>query len=177
MASQLALRLQVPRLELDSIRHQADWKELPDDEFALKTEAFVSQDGWVVDGNYFAHVTERVVWPAADTVVWLDLPKSLVMRQVTLRTLKRGILRQELWNGNRERLSNAFRLDPLKSMIVWSWTSYQPVQDRYDQAMSDPKWEHLTFIRLRSQREERQLLEGVTPPSWCHGARGTDTEQ
>ena len=110
-------------------------------------------------------VTEQVVWPAADTVVWLDLPRWLVMSQVTARTLGRGILRRELWNGNRERLSNALSLDPSKSMIVWSWTSFQPVGDRYGQAMNDPRWEHLTFIRLHSKRDERELLEAVMPPS------------
>lgn len=34
--------------------------------------------------------------------MWLDLPRATVMRQLIRRSLIRAILRQELWNGNRD---------------------------------------------------------------------------
>ncbi len=157
----MAAKLGLAHLELDSIRHQPGWVELPDVEFVARVSKFVQQDGWVIDGNYFSVVTEQVVWPAADTVIWIDLPKATVMRQVTWRTLKRGFLRQVLWNGNREQLKNLFRWDPYKSIVRWSWTSYGPVRDRYQSAMSDPRWQQLVFTRLRSPDEMRRFVDGL----------------
>jgi adenylate kinase family enzyme len=102
LAARLAGNLGVSHLELHALRHQPDWVPLPDCEFVQRVSSFFTGDAWVVDGNYFDLVTEPVVWPAADTVVWIDLPKATVIRRVLARTLKRWRLRQELWDGNRE---------------------------------------------------------------------------
>lgn len=154
----LAARLGVPFLELDSLRHQPGWVELPDDEFAARTAEFVAgSSGWVVDGNYSV-VREPVVWPAADTVVWLDLPRVAVTAQVVRRTVGRVILRKELWNGNREPLRNLWSRDPMTSIIVWSWTNHHRNLARYEAALADPRWSHLSFVRLRSRAEIRRLL-------------------
>src|ERR1700749_1481473 len=80
----LARDLSVPYIELDSIFHQPGWVPLPRDEFRRRG-------------------AKPLVWDRADTVVWLDLPRRTVMRQVIWRTLRRVAFRAELWNGNRER--------------------------------------------------------------------------
>jgi adenylate kinase family enzyme len=165
LASKVASVLSSPYLELDAVRHQPGWRELPDAEFLELVSGFVEQDRWVVDGNYFSVVTEQAVWPVADTVVWVDLPRAAVMRQVMWRTVKRGVLRQELWNGNRESLRDMFRWDPYKSIIRWSWTSYGTVRERCQAAMSDGRSQHLEFIRLRSQSEMRRFLDNLDPPA------------
>ncbi|MBO0729539.1 MAG: hypothetical protein J2P57_09785 [Acidimicrobiaceae bacterium] len=161
MARELAARLGLPLLELDAIRHQKDWEPLPDAEFVEQVSSFVCQDCWIVDGNYFSLVTEPVVWPAADTVILVDPGRVVVMRQVVWRTLKRWLLRQELWNGNREKLRDVLHWDPYRSIIRWAWTSYRPNRERFEAAMADPRWKHLTFTRLRSAAEIRHFLEGV----------------
>jgi hypothetical protein len=45
---------------------------------------------------------------SADTIVWLDLPLRVWLPRLLRRTLGRVIRREELWNGNRETLRNAF---------------------------------------------------------------------
>jgi adenylate kinase family enzyme len=157
LARALADRLGLPLLELDALRHQAGWEELPDDEFVARTNAFVAGDRWVVDGNY-RMVRERAVWPAADTVVWLDLPRHLVMRQVVRRTVRRTLMRQELWNGNRERIGNFLSWDPGKSVIRWAWTQHANYVRLYSEARDDPRWSHLRFVRLTSRRDTAELL-------------------
>jgi adenylate kinase family enzyme len=104
LARELAASLGVPHLELDSVFHQPGWEPLPEDEFRRLVTARANEDGWVIDGNYSA--VRSIVWARADTVVWLDLPKWTVMRQVAWRTVRRAVTQQELWNGNREPLSN-----------------------------------------------------------------------
>jgi adenylate kinase family enzyme len=147
----LAAWLDLPFLELDAMFHQPDWGELPRDAFRQQVSDALSAAGWVVDGNYSA--IRDLVWRRADTVVWLDLPRRVVMRRVILRTIRRAITRERLWNGNREPLANLFRWDPTKSIIRYSWVKHPEYIERYGAAMGDSRYAHLRFVRLRSQRE------------------------
>jgi hypothetical protein len=80
------------------------------------------------------------------------------MRRVTLRTLRRAMTRQPLWNGNRERLSNFTRLDPEKNLIRSTWRKFPEYAERYGQAVHDPDNAHLPFVRLSSQAEIDRFL-------------------
>jgi hypothetical protein len=42
----------------------------------------------------------RALLARADVLVWLDLSRATVMRQVGRRTFRRRLRRQVLWNGN-----------------------------------------------------------------------------
>src|ERR1700745_962235 len=83
LARELAASLGVPHLELDSVFHQPGWEPLPRDKFQRFVTERTSEDGWVIDGNYSA--VRPIVWARADTVVWLDLPRRIVIRQVAWR--------------------------------------------------------------------------------------------
>lgn len=152
----LGRALGVPHLELDSVYHQPNWEPLDRDEFRRRVGELVAADRWVIDGNYSA--VRDLVWGRADTVVWLDLPRSRVMRQLLWRTIRRGALRMELWNGNREHLSNLFRADPQESIVAWAWTRHDVYRERYLAASRDPANAHLNFVRVRSPRERTALL-------------------
>jgi adenylate kinase family enzyme len=160
LAAALATRLGVPHLELDAVFHQPGWTELPIEEFRRRVAEFAATDGWVIDGNYSG--VRDIVWARADTVVWLDLPRPVVMRQVIRRTLRRAVRRTELWNGNREPLRNfASVINPDRSIIAWAWTQHAKYRQRYESAMSDPAWGALRFIRLGSERAVAAFLDEV----------------
>ena len=153
VARALASSLGVAHLELDSVYHQADWAPLPDDEFLAAAERFTAGERWVVDGNYNSHGVLDLVWGRADTVVWVDPPKRVVMSRVVRRTLRRAATREELWNGNREPWSNFTRWDPEENVIRWAWTKFEPTRVRYESRTADPRWSHLDIIRLRTRSE------------------------
>ena len=155
----LATRLGAPYVELDSFMHQQNWQPRPDGEFMEEVERATSQPAWVVDGTYPKVVHEGPVWERADTVVWLDLPRLSVLRQVTARTVRRALTREVLWNGNREPISNFFSPS---SVIVWSWVNHPRIARRYSKAMTDPAWSHLHFVRLRSRVEANRWLESIS---------------
>jgi adenylate kinase family enzyme len=159
LARALAAALRVPHVELDAIYHQRDWRPLPREEFQARVDALTTTGGWVVDGNYSA--VRELVWGRADTVVWLDLPRATVMRRVVWRTVRRIALRAELWNGNREPWGNLFKRDPNESIIAWSWHRHAVYRERYLAAGTDPRWRHLTFVRIRSGPDARRLLRHV----------------
>ena len=157
LARELAEILGVPHLELDAVHHQPGWAPLPTDEFRRIVAARAAAGGWVIDGNYGR--VRDLVWARADTVVWLDLPKRTVMRQVVWRTLRRVALRRELWNGNRERWRNFLTWNPEQSVISWAWHKHAPDRAKYAAAAADPASAHLRFIRLASRRDIARFLD------------------
>jgi adenylate kinase family enzyme len=159
MARRLAEALHVRHVELDSIFHQPGWTELPDEEFRRRVGVELAADGWVVDGNYAA--VRPLVWAAADTVVWMDRPRAVVMRRLVVRTVRRAVTRQELWNGNREPLTGMFRRDPTKNLLRWSWMKHSEYARRYAEAPEDPLNRHLTFVRLRTDADVDDLVASI----------------
>lgn len=160
-ARAIADRLGLRYLELDSIYHQRDWTPKPDSEFTAAVAEFTRAKHWVIDGNYTSHGVADLVWPAADTVVWLDPPRRTVMWRVIRRTLRRVITREELWNGNREPWSNLWSLKPERNIIMWSWTRFHHYRMRYRQAQSDGTWDDLEVHRLRTPADVEAFLAGL----------------
>ena len=101
----LAAILGAPFVELDAIHWQAGWRELDADDLRRRVAPLVARDSWVIDGSYRGKLGDLVL-EAADTVVWLDLPRRIWLPRLVVRTLRRVILREVLWNGNRESLWN-----------------------------------------------------------------------
>ncbi|MEV6284856.1 AAA family ATPase [Kribbella sp. NPDC051770] len=156
VARALSARLGVPHVELDALFWQAGWTKLPEDEFEARVAVATAADGWVVDGNYSARVRE-ITWTAADMVVWLDLPRAVVMWQLVLRTVRRTLSGVELWNGNRERpLRDQLSRDPARSIVLWAWRTYAPTKREYERLSGDPAVARV--IRLRARREVRRFL-------------------
>ncbi len=152
----LADRLNVPYVELDGIFHQPNWSKLPPAEFERRVADIAAQPSWILDGSYSA--VRHVIWPRADCVVWIDLPRLLLTYRVFRRTVHRCATRQELWNGNRERWRDMLSTDPETSTVAAAWTRYPAQRARCAAATTDPVWARLTFVRLRSRRQVRQYL-------------------
>ncbi len=159
LGRRLAARLDVPFVELDGIHHLARWEPIDPAEFARRLDELAGSDAWVIDGDYSA-VTGSV-WRRADTIVWLDLPRRTVTRQVVGRTVPRVLRRTELWNGNRESARNLVHWDPDRSIIRWAWTTHGAVRERYERLLADVE---LDVVRLRSRSEIEAWMSGVAVP-------------
>lgn len=160
-ARALARTLDVPHLEMDSVMHAGGWNATPDDEFRRILGDFASQERWVMDGNYTSHGSREAVWPRADTVVWSDVPRRVVMSRVIRRTLRRTLTQEELWDGVREPIANLYKFDPYENIVVWAWTRFDHVRNKYERAMTDGSWSHATVYRLRSKSEIEHFLDSL----------------
>jgi adenylate kinase family enzyme len=156
-ARALAERLVCPLLELDSIYHQPNWTPLPDDEMRARIDAFVAGETWVCDGNY-RRFSAPIVARATD-LVWLDLPKAIVMTQVIFRSAQRAWSGRPLWNDNRERVSAW--LDP-DHPIRHTWSNFDRLRRERAQLVTTAELAHLRVHRLRSRRETRAFLTRET---------------
>lgn len=157
LASRLAERLGIPHVELDAIFHQPGWVPLEREEFRRRVREAAAGAAWVIDGNYSA--ANEPVWERAQAVVWLDLPRATVMRRVILRTLRRVVTREQLWNHNREPWTNLYRWDPRRNIIRWAWVRHPVVRERYARAREERP--DLDWYRLRSSDEVERFLASL----------------
>ena len=155
MAAALASILGVPHVELDALHWEPDWTEAPDDVLRERVRAALTGDGWVVDGNY-AKVRD-LLWERAEAVVWLDLPLRTVLRRYLARTVRRVGRREELWSGNRERLST--HLFSRDSLLWWILSTYRRRRREYPPLLAARP--DLVAIRLRSARAADRWLAEV----------------
>ncbi len=145
----------------DAIIWKANWQPTPRDERLSLFDEATSSDTWAYDGNILAikDPEDHLILGRADTVIWIDLPRRIVFKQVILRTIKRVLLREELWHGNRE----TFRMSFLSrdSIILWSIRTYTKRRCQCERFFRDPKWDRLIRVRLRSRHEVWSWLDGV----------------
>ena len=153
LARSLAARLGAPFVELDALQHGPAWTPRPT--FEADVDAATRGATWVADGNY--PVVQDLLWSRADTIVWLDLARWLVEARVVRRSLRRWILRVELWNGNREPGPLAW-LDP-EHPVRWSWTKHAEYRARYAARFADAASSHLTRVRLGTPADVRAFMQ------------------
>lgn len=159
MARRLAERLGVQHVELDALHWGPNWTEEPDELFRERTlQALDGRESWTLDGNYGQ--VRDIVWPRADTVVWLDFSLPLILWRLTRRTFSRAILNEEIWHGNKENLHTHFFTKD--SLYWWVLTTYKRRRREYPVLLGQPEHAHLKQIRLRSAREANRWLASVT---------------
>jgi adenylate kinase family enzyme len=156
-ARDLARRLGVPHRELDEVFWGPEWT-LQDADVArgVLREFLERHDGWVVDGNWTSR--REGLGDDADLVVWLDYARPVVMARVLRRTLGRGLLRRELWHGNREDLRSLVRRDPEENIVLWAWTSFARTREGY---LREAATGRVPVLRLRTPRAARRWLAAL----------------
>ena len=154
LSHRLARMLQIPAIELDAFRHGPNWAETPDDEFRQKVAESLSGNGWIIDGNY--SVARDIIWPRATTVVWLDYSFPLIFWRLFWRTMTRGMMRKQLWNGNREDLWRHFLTKD--SLFLWVFQTHWSRRKSLDKVLSLPEYSDIEVIRFRSARETEAWL-------------------
>ena len=161
VATALEWALGLPRYELDALHHGPGWVKRT--EFEAEVAAFAAGPRWVTEDQYHGALGD-LLWRYADTVVWLDLPRGTVMRQVIRRSFARAVTRRELWNGNRESFRDWLAAD---HPIRWAWR--QHAVKRRDTARRIAEHPDVAVIRLASARAARRWSAAPRPATACPG--------
>ena len=115
LARKLGDRLGLPVFHMDQLNWRTGWVESSKDEIGAKLQAIVTDDRWLIDGNYGGTLAERL--SRADTVIYLDFPISLCVARVLRRIWSyRGSTRPDMTEGCPERFDLAF----LWYLITWN---------------------------------------------------------
>lgn len=151
-------------VEIDGLFHGANWT--PRGEFLDDVRAFAADDRWITEWQYTSKGTDEILTPRAQLALWLDYPYRVVRSRLIRRTLARGILRRELWNGNREKGPwNLLNQDPEENILAWQTATLHKWAERFPELQA--RFPHLTIVRLRHPRETERWLQAQA------GASGT----
>jgi adenylate kinase family enzyme len=165
LAARIARILAVPHVELDALFHGPGWT--PRATFEADVRRVSAEPAWVTEWQ------NRSVRPLlagrADLMVWLDLPRPVVMRQVVHRTLLRRLRREVLWNGNVEPPLRTVLTDG-EHVVRWAWSTHARTAPRVIGALRERP--DLVVVRLRSHRESRGWLDGPLRAALTHDGGG-----
>lgn len=153
LARAVATALELPHVEIDALFHGPGWTRRPS--FEADVRRFGAEPGWVTEWQYSA--VRALLAERADLLVWLDLPRSVVLRQVVRRTLVRRLRREQLWNGNVESPLRTILTDR-DHIVRWAWRTHAGTGPR----VTDLRDRHpdLVVVRLRTRAEVSRWSSG-----------------
>jgi adenylate kinase family enzyme len=160
LALRLAAAIGVPYVELDALFWGPNWTPTPPEDFRARVAAATATPAWIVAGNYGA--IRDLLWPRADTIVWLDYSFPLVLARLTARTLRRGVTGEVLWNGNREKLWWHAMLWSERSLYNWLFATFWRYRRELPALFREPAHAHARVVHLRTPRAAREWLDRVT---------------
>lgn len=158
MAWRLAAILGIPHVELDALHWEANWTEATNEALRERVERALQGDAWVIDGNYSK--VRDLIWPRAEMLVWLDYPLPVVLGRLLKRTLRRIVLREELWSGNRESIRGFFF--SRDSLFLWVLQTYRKHRRTYPALLKQPEYSHLRLVHLRSPHAANAWLSHLS---------------
>jgi adenylate kinase family enzyme len=156
-AQSLAEAIGCPCIELDQLYWDAHWVAVPREDFRTAVRAATKGDRWVIDGNYGS--VRDIVWPRATDVLWLNFPRRTVFYRVFWRTVRRGMLRTELFKGNRESLRMAFLSK--ESVILQSIAAYGKNRQKFSELRKDPAFVHLQWTDVTKASRTAAVIEAL----------------
>jgi len=112
LAKELGRIKNLPVIHLDKHFWNSGWIETPREEWRETQQALFASDSWIADGNYTGTLELRL--ERADTILFLDLPRSLRIYRVIKRWLQNiGKTRGDMPEGCPEKIDFAF--------LLWIW--------------------------------------------------------
>jgi energy-coupling factor transporter ATP-binding protein EcfA2 len=160
LARELAVALNVPHVELDSLYFGPEFSTAPLPLLRERTSAAIAGDHWVTDGNKRA--VRDLVWPRADTIIWLDYPLGVRLWRLAKRAYRRtSVLKtQAAETGRKTGLPGQF-LAAARGVLT-ALRSHAGQRREYPRMLAEPANQHLAVVRLRSPQATRQWLDRAT---------------
>jgi energy-coupling factor transporter ATP-binding protein EcfA2 len=163
LARELAAAIGVRHVELDALYFGPDFCTAPLPVLRDRTRAAIAGDRWVTDGNKSA--VRDLVWPRADTVIWLDYPLVVCLWRLARRALWRTsvIKAQAAQTDGKAGLLRQFLL--AAKGVLTALQSHKGQHREYPRMFAKQENQHLAVVRLRSPRATRRWLAHLARPN------------
>jgi adenylate kinase family enzyme len=154
LAARLGKLLKIEVLHLDRFYWRRGWEETPKPEWRERVQELLKREAWVMDGNFSGTLDLRL--EACDTVVFLDMPRTLCLWRVFKRTIMyRKESRPDMAEGCPEKLDLKFML------WIWNYPSQsKPKVLKRIEAAGRAK----NVVWLRSTDEVERFLSAAVRP-------------
>jgi adenylate kinase family enzyme len=155
-AQKLASVCTIPCIELDLINWRPGWvgrNEHDVDGFVADVRQAIAAKAWVATGSYGD--VRRMMWARATDVVFLDLPRYVVMWQVISRSFVRATSGTDVFPGCRESWRHWLKPD---HPIRWAWDTYEKRRLQYAVLTQEAEFSHVVFHRCRTRAEVSATL-------------------
>ena len=124
-AARIAATTGIPYVDVDALMWEPGWVQVAQAEQRARMEEVCSGDAWVLDTAYGSWTDLALA--RADLVIGLDYPRSVSLRRLLRRTVRRLRLGTEVCNGNVETL---VRVLGSESIVRWHFRSYRSKRER-----------------------------------------------
>jgi adenylate kinase family enzyme len=152
LAAALAERTGLPVVHLDVVYWKPEWTAPPPEEFAAALDAAVAEERWILDGNFLRDDAPDPRFGRADTVIFLDLPRTTCLWRVLKRRVQEARRpRRDLPEGCHESIDLTF--------LRWIWR--YPVRNRLDVLARLDGLEGVDVHRLRSAADVQRYVESL----------------
>lgn len=157
LAKQLAEKMNFNFIDLDTLHWEPNWQGAETAVFLARVQKAIEAQAWVLAGNY--SVTRNLTWNRAQLIIWLDYPFHIVFWRLLTRTIWRVASQEELWNGNRERLSTQLKLWSQDSIIHWLFKTYW--RRKRETPILFAQYKHLKVIHFKHPKEAQSWLQSL----------------
>ena len=159
LARELAAAVDVPHVELDALYFGPGFSTVPLPVLRERTAAAIAGERWVTDGNKSA--VRDLVWPRADTVVWLDYPVAVSLWRLGKRALWRTSVLTTEASQTGDKAGLPKQMFSAAKGVLTALRSHRGQRRAYPKMFAEPRNQHLAVVRLRSPRATRRWLAGA----------------
>jgi len=152
----LGARTGLPVVHLDREYWRPGWVEPPKEAWEARVRDLIARPRWIHDGNYGGTLDARLA--AADTCVFLDLPRTTCLARVVRRRIALGgRTRPDVTEGCPERLTWDF--------VRWIWTYPRRRRPGILTKVADFERRGGRAVVPRSAADVRAFLDGAVATS------------
>lgn len=150
LARQLGEKLGLPVVHLDKLFWKPGWVEKTQEEFDVLHARELEKDRWIMDGNFFRTMPERIA--RCDTVIYLDFSRFACLLGVVKRVITTyGKVRPDMGEGCPERIDFGF--------LRWVWDYNKDKRESNYRLLNEAL--HAETIVLKNRRMVRKFLTQI----------------
>lgn len=153
-ARRLGEALHINVYHLDTFFWKPNWVEASEVEFSIAQQNIVSENQWIIEGNY--NSTFEIRAEHADTIIYLELPLRVCLyRVIKRRIMNSGKTRPDMGEDCKEKIDWAF----IKFIVTTYYPRKRRMEERFlsFQTIGNKK----DIIQLKSKKEIHTFLENI----------------
>ncbi|WP_275466406.1 adenylate kinase [Streptomyces noursei] len=153
LARALSGRLGLPYHEMDALYFNGpNWAV--NDNVTEDVSRIADGPCWVIDSLGHPEVRD-LLWDRADTVMWLDYPRRVIMPRVLRRSVRRTVTGEVLFGGNRETWTGWLSRE---HPAWWAWSQHGTRRREVSLRVRDPRFAPLATLRFGHPKDTAAWL-------------------